>query len=299
MNSFSQGFLLILATGFFWCAVGIFYSKAAEAKDSFFSFMLISFLCTFTFVLATAFPSPAPLKQTIAVCGIMAGAGISGILGFFALRNAMLCGHHGIAWCTAQAAMVCPFAAGSLIFHDRTAFSQYAGMGLLGTSLILLAAAKQTGKRTVENDKKRFCFRSISAFLLIGMQQTLSMLPLRFPWIGEDALTWRVPATVFCGILWVVPVLKTGEFHLKKSWKNALGYGFSAACGQLCVYQAIDRMHSAGSIGAVYPPACGICIAFFFLYCRLFRKEKSGFYGIAGVTVLILGILLFAVPKIR
>ena len=42
---FWQGILVALVTGAIWCGVGVAYSRAAEKKEGFHLFLLLSALC--------------------------------------------------------------------------------------------------------------------------------------------------------------------------------------------------------------------------------------------------------------
>lgn len=73
---FWQGILVALVTGAIWCGVGVAYSRAAEKKEGFHLFLLLSALC---FLLTSwgaerARSGSAPELLTVAALMIPAGS---------------------------------------------------------------------------------------------------------------------------------------------------------------------------------------------------------------------------------
>ena len=129
--------------------------------------------------------------------------------------------------------------------------------------------------------------------LLTGIQQTVTLIPSEMG-LSEAALSWRVPIASLWGLSWGILLLIKREPLNKKSFVSGIWYGAVVICGQITVYFAIDFLKSASASGIVYPLAVGCCIAFFSIYCFIFRKEKSSVPELAGLLMLLTGIILLS-----
>ena len=124
---FWQGILVALVTGAIWCGVGVAYSRAAEKKEGFHLFLLLSALCFLLTSWGAERPGAAPLRELLTVAALMIPAGLLSQFGFLALCGAMRRGSHGVSWGIAQSAMLCPFAAGILLFGEAATPWRLAG----------------------------------------------------------------------------------------------------------------------------------------------------------------------------
>ena len=288
-----RGLFFTLLAGICWGAVGICYSKGTEKGESFYPFMFLSSLAVAGFVWISAPPEAAPRNEILAVSGVMLPSGFAGLFGFLSMKKAMEYGYHGIGWCIVQSAMLCPFLAGMLWFGDRVTLWRTGGMVLLTASLILLGAARQREDAAGGGMGKFIRWISL-AFVLVGIQQTLSMFPSKMSGLSGAALTWRVPLYSLTGVIWLFFLFAKGCPPMRPVWKPALVYGGFVCLGQICIYCAIDSLYEANSSGTAYPAACGTCIMLFFIYCMIFRKERLSAGGWAGLALCIAGMACLA-----
>lgn len=287
-----KGIALTLATGLVWSLIGIVYSKAAEKPEGFRLFLALAGLCFAAACWGANPPAAAPVPQVLAVAAVMIPAGILGQLGFLSLRGAMRRGGHGASWGIAQSAMLCPFAAGILFFGERTSAARLAGMALLLAALVPLSRG---GRSANEGSGRRlFLGFAFLAFALLGMQQTLTLIPNRLPELGTAALSWRVPLLSLCGLGWFVAAFARRESGFRVMLPLALLYGVLAATGQWTMFRALDLLSGVNAAGIAYPLAVGGSVALFFLYSEWIRKERNGLTGAAGILLAVLGMFLLA-----
>ncbi|MBS1371762.1 MAG: hypothetical protein HPZ91_17595 [Lentisphaeria bacterium] len=287
-----RGIGITLATGVVWCCIGIVYGRAAEKKEGFYLFLFLGALFFLLAVWTGAPPQAAPAGAVSAVAAVMVPAGIAGQFGFLALRGAMRRGSHSVSWSIAQSAMLCPFAAGLALFGERATFWRIAGMALLLASLVPLSRSKcDGGEREGSRAFLRFAF---FAFGLLGLQQTLTLLPNRLPGLDAEALSWRVPLLSFCGLGWIAAVIRRREFRAVGVLPLALLYGILVAAGQWMLFRALDILTQCGAAGIAYPLAVGSSIALFFLYSVLIRGERTGLAGTSGILLAVFGMVLLA-----
>lgn len=287
-----EGIILTLATGALWCGVGIVYGRAAEKRDGFALFLAVGGLCFAAVSWSATPPAAAPVATVLTVAAVMIPAGILGQLGFLALCGAMRRGGHGVSWGIAQSAMLCPFAAGVLLFGEHASAARLAGIGLLTTALVPLSCANRGNGEA--DGRRSFLAFAFLAFALIGMQQVLTLIPNRLPESGAAALSWRVPLFSLCGLGWFAAAYLRREKGLRAILPLALLYGLLVAAGQLTMFRALDRLSEAGAAGIAYPLAVSVSVAFFSLYSVWLRKERTGLAGGVGILLAVFGMILLA-----
>lgn len=285
----TQGIMLTLTTGVAWCLVAIVYSRATQKPEGFFSFMAISSLCFALTVWTASPPAAIPAATAMTIAAVIIPAGILGQLGFWALCGAMRRGSHGVSWAIAQAAMLCPFAVELICFGEPATPVRLTGMSILIASLLPLALAR-TAAPTGDSPRS-FPVFAFAAFALIGAQQVLTLIPNHLPGLTPAALTWRVPLLSLCGLGWFAAG-RTRSW--RKVWQPAVLYGILIAAGQWTLFRALDCLSAAGATAIAYPLAVGSSIVLFFLYSQWFRKEKTGLFGVAGILLASLAVILLA-----
>ena len=288
-----SGISLTLLTGLLWSAIGMVYSRAAEKKVGFYTFLFFSSLFFATTSWSVMAPAVVPWNEILRIAAVMIPAGMAGQLGFLALREAMRRGSHGIGWCIAQAAMVCPFAVGILFWEEPSSAFRLSGMALLLGSLVPLACSRNNGTE-VPGTHRAFLVCAFLAFLLLGLQQTLTLVPNRLSGISGAALGWRVPLLSLCGINWIGMALYRHEWAWREILPLAFLYGVLVAAGQWTLFLAVDCLSGAEAAGIAYPLAVGSSIVLFFLYTRVVRRERSGRLGMVGILLAVTGIFLLA-----
>ena len=165
-------------------------------------------------------------------------------------------------------------------------------MILLLASLVPLGRS-QCGESAARGGRA-FLIPAFLAFGLIGLQQTLTLLPNRIPGVDSAALSWRIPLYSLCGLGWIVAVIRFREFRIPGIALLALLNGALATVGQWTFYRALDLLVECDAAGIAYPLAVGSSVALFFLYTEWIRKERTGPAGMSGVLLAVLGMLLLA-----
>lgn len=289
----------VALTGLIWCLVGAIYSRTTEANVGFFQFLFLGAVCfAATTWLATP-PSAAPPREVLAVGAVMIPSAFAGQLGFLALREAMRRGSHGVGWCMAQSSMLLPFLAGWLCFGEHPGWCKITGMAMLTASLPLLAAGRSANSGRA-GDRSGFVKFAFAAFFLIGVQQTLSLIPNRLA-VSPAALGWRVPLSSLCGLGWLFAALRdraSASGRVPAPWRSALrpalGYGAAVAAGQWAFFRALDVWSALGAAAAAYPLAIGGSIVLFSAYAGVIRKEHPGRAGWCGMVVAAAAVILLA-----
>lgn len=276
-------------TGVIWCLVGIIYSKATASGEGFFPFLVLSTLVFASTIWIATPPTAWDATEVLKVVGVMLSSTVFSQCGFLCLREAMRRGSLAVSWSVSQAAMVWPFIAGLMFFGDSLNGLRIAGMATLLVSLVVLSVTKPK----TNNGSREYLFFAFGAFFLIGVAQILTQVPNHLG-VSEQALTWRVPAFSFSGLIWLTKCRHTKAETWKSVWKLAVTYGLVVASGQWVFYKAMDLLSKHNSIGLAYPLALGSCIALFTLYTTLVKREKLGVWGIIGICLTILGILFMA-----
>lgn len=305
-----QGVLLTLLTGFIWSLIGVVYGKATDKSDSFYSFLFLSALF---FALTSWFGAPPSPKAELREIGLAAAllipAGIASQLGFLALREAMRRGNHAVSWSIAQSAMLCPFAAGMIFFGEPLQALRLLGMLILLGSLIPLswppkpsataASAEENTSAALPAAKHRiFLIFALLAFALLGVQQTLTVVPGAVLPGDSPALSWRLPLLSLPGLGWLGAAIWKRERNFRSIIILAVEYGILTTVGQWVLFQALDRLTPEGAAGMAYPLAVGSCILLFFLYSVFIRKERCGKVGAAGIVAAAAGILILALAAL-
>lgn len=290
---FWQGILVALVTGAIWCGVGVAYSRAAEKKEGFHLFLLLSALCFLLTSWGAERPGAAPLPELLTVAALMIPAGLLSQFGFLALCGAMRRGSHGVSWGLRSRPCSARLRPESCCSGKPRRPGGSPAWRFCSGSLVPLGWPSCT-ERAAGRQHRIFLLFAFLAFLLLGAQQTLTLVPNRLPGLGPAALSWRIPLLSLGGLIWIVVVIRRREFGFRSVLPLALLYGVLVAAGQWTMFRAIDLLSHAGAAGVAYPVAIGGCIALFFLYAKWIRGEKTGVTGTAGILLAVLGILLLA-----
>lgn len=292
-SGMTAGFLLTLAVAVAWALVGIVYSRAAATRIE---------MTPFLFAGGTAFllltwllccpPFAVDWREVGIVAAVLLPAALLGQGGFLTMARAMKQGSHGIAWCFSQAALIMPFLTGWLLLDNPVAARQWTGLAVLTAALAMLGAA---GNRLAEEGRRRFPWWALAAFLLLGCQQSLTLIPNGLQLSGA-ALAWRLPLSSLGGVIWILPVWKRKLPLTRQLWAWGVLYGAVVMAGQFLLYWALDVLSPHGMEAIVYPVAVGGSIGFFTLYCRLVRRERLAWLAWGGILLCLAGIVLLRLP---
>ena len=104
----------------------------------------------------------------------------------------------------------------------------------------------------------------------------------------KDAFTWWA---LLCGTLIFLPLLIRGGPIPRSVWPYAL----ASALVEVLYYAVLGRAYDRGEFSLVYPIARGAAPALLTVWAFLFLGERPGPQGIAGLAVLLAGLVLVGV----
>lgn len=300
------GIALLVIVGGIWTLTGIVMGGASrhEIETPLLQLISSAIQCVVCGILISAgvFPGLSiSWTPALMALGMYFAVGVLNYVLMETMARAMERGPNGMVWAILQSGMILPFAAG-ILFHGVSApATRLIGMAILLAALVLMSSAKN------ENEKNRYgkswLILSFAAFLICGLQQTISNEPSY-----HESIRNGVPAvyrTLALGIGNFLPALpvcllrKNGPgkkslaaaFRRKLLWKYAVALqAFSLAAALFLTYNGMDRLAAAG-IGAVsYPLMVVTCIVVFSFYSRIALREKLTLRSTAGILCCLTGI---------
>jgi len=295
----TQGIALILFAGLMWSATGILFSIAARRA------IRISTLmgCFAFFILPLAWLSiprhdvlfSAPVADLKTLVMLTLAAGMSAGSGAICLQKAMRLSHHGAVWTIGQSALVCPFLAGILIFHEPFQLHRGGGVALLLASLVAFGAAHSSGPGKTENPNgKTWFYLALMALLGLGIGQALFTVPSHYDgW--RDVARLRVPL-LYTGTAFVYMV-----FYLikpKRPDRVTMLLAFAIAVNSIIstsiFTKGLDMLSAHDMVSIGYPVGVGTCIIGFATYSLFVLREKATRLHLAGMALGVLGIVLIS-----
>ncbi|MBD3421050.1 MAG: hypothetical protein GF398_13100 [Chitinivibrionales bacterium] len=293
------GTAFALFTGLLWGSVGVVFSKGAGKKYDYVGFMVTSQLINviFGWILIPRYDillsGKAP--QLFQMSAALFLSGIFGAVGMMFMNKGMRMGHHASTWTIGQSALAIPFLAGVVAWRDSVHLWNVLGVAAILAGIALLGKSKE-GRTTIATGKKEtpWFFIALAALLILGIQQTLTTIPSRWPgW--TDAARLRVPlaaAGSLSGYVFFSLLLR------RYPDKNTIKYGAVLACvslpGQLTFFKSLDYFAQASKAAIAYPVAVGTCIISFALYSALVIKEPLNRARVAGMVLGTAGIVFTA-----
>lgn len=283
---------LMLLTGLTWAGVGVLFGLAPADKNKIGSFFALYGIFYTFFVWLSSCPSAAPAAEVLKLAALIAPSAIGEVIAFLLLKKAMDRGNQGIAWSVVQSSMFVSFLGGVFILKNASSWTQWLGMVLILSSLILFGKAKESGGEK-KNDSIYFRYVFI-AFSLVGTCQFLRIVP-GYMNFSEAALSWRLPLQCPWGmIFWLTVCCIRKNFCPAAVWKFSVPYALVVTVGQIFFYWATDAADKLKITSIVVPVSVGSCIALFALYCAFIRKEKTTVSSWIATGMTISGIALLA-----
>jgi len=293
------GLALVIITGLLWGGVGILHSRVARGGLSFPGYGVATSVVSAA-AAAVLYVRWTPLlggaaTRTGALAAVLGGSTLLGVLGFLLIQRAMRRGHQAGTWTVAQSAMVFPFLASVILWHDELSTARVVGF----LAILAGVAAIGRGRAVIAGDHAarpggRWFGLALMAFGLLGGQQVLTHVPNQWAdW--TDTANLRAAITFAAGALGygVVTVWKRA-WPGRREWLLALIGACIGLASQGCFFSGLDCL-SAIDLGAiVYPTAIGVCILTFALYSLLVLGEPTSPYHWLGLACCIGGILVIA-----
>ena len=293
MSTTVSGLLLIAITGLLWAVVGVLYSTAGKRGLKLVPFGLALTVCSLVFAWAFICKWPSLLGGNVTrpweFTTVIALGGVTNWLGMPLLMEAMRRGHRAGSWTVSQSAMLVPFLAGVLFWHDKPSAFNFAGVGMVLVSLLLFGV--HSAREEPRAGSKPWFYLALMALGLIGISQTLNTVPSH--WSGwTDSCALRIPVFLSGATVCLLTLCA-----VRREWpgwpelRSGIQASFVGVVSTWTLFRGMDRMATRGLVSLVYPLAVGICIVGFGVYTRMFLKEPLGVLGVTALGAGVVGII--------
>jgi len=302
---------LVITGGIPWVWVGIVYSRAAHRGINSGLIQLYGSIAGTVFNAAVflminrlhPMAADLPVSTVVWAAVSQAGAGAINFLMLRAMTVAMARGPHGITWSIMQSGMILPFLMGILVFGVKLRLGMAIGIVLILASILLFGVAKQDGKRSNVASERAWFGMALLAFLFCGVTHCCGNLASYLPRGAEVGSVFRcLFAALGSAIVWPVFAWmdrkKTGKplfrgaphRQIAKYALSILVVGIPSQ--YFLFYRGLDGLQRLGYGAVGYPIAVCSCIAGFFLYCTLIRRERPNRIQTIGMLAAMLGVLV-------
>ncbi len=292
-------YIMVVMLGLSWSCVGVIFSKAAEKKINFISFMALSSIITM-FVAFMIIPkysifleSPSTIYFRAVPHTLMVG--VSTALGVICMNKAMKIGHHGATWSLVQSALIIPFLFGIFIWNEDITILNIAGLVVILISILLFGIAKNGSDKIDSSYNIKWLFFSLVCLIFFGSQQVCMAIPSRWTdW--QDSMMLRVPFIQLSSVICynTIMIIQRKKITLKV-WRLAILLSCVMIMSQLLLFETLDTFAQFSKTSLVFPIGIGVSMIAFSLYSLLILKEKTNFYNISGMVFGTLGIALVAI----
>ena len=295
---------ILVIVGVFWTMTGVVMSGVARKGIAVEPMQCVSYLMGTVVCLALL-----PLYPSIEAKGGFAAFALGmyflvGVLNYFlniTMAAAMKRGPNSLVWAILQAGMIVPFVYG-ICFHDVHAGPlRLLGMASMLAALWLISMDKGSAETA---SGKSWLLLSFVAFLIVGVQQTVSTEPSYY---SETRM--GIPIIYRCLAVCLGNFVATLPFTLKQSlkggmavfggkwlWLFAIILQASILFEKLFLsFRAMDMMAKLGNGALSYPVMVISCIAVFTLYSIIALHEKVTSKSTGGLVLCTLGIVLLSI----
>jgi multidrug transporter EmrE-like cation transporter len=298
MSALVVGLLMALATGILFSIVGGFFSNVARRQIDMVAFNCVLFgaitvasagLCNWSALARGDVPQAGPLIIAMVL------AGLCNLAGILLMMRSMRCGPQTASYTFAQCAMVWPFLAGVVIWHDPAHPINYLGVILIFASIVLLAQKPGSGGQ--ERANVRWLVICLTGFLILGASQILCSIPSR--WKGwQDTARLRSLLLYAPSALCLVGMCSVTRRRITRAvaWQGIIG-SVAAVASVQTLLSGLDHMAEAGRASLLYPLVTGVNVTSFALFCRVWLKEHLGPAGWTGVAIGVGGILMLGIGR--
>lgn len=288
------GVLLIVLTGLIWAVIGAFFSHVAQRGLKVLAFGMVMTVCVSFLAWGLLCHWPAVLHGGLPrvreFVPLMALAGILNWSGMLLIMAAMRRGHQAGSWTVSQSAMVVPFLAGIIFWHDRPTLPN-----MMGAVLILLAVVVfglRSARQEPGSHARPWFHIALMAFCIIGISQTFCTIPSH--WAGwSDAGGLRVPVFTSAALAFLATACA-----IRREWPGRREVVAGSLCslaglaGNYTFFAGMDLMAARHLVALVYPTAIGVCMTAFVLYTRFWGRERLGWGGLAALGLGVAGVAL-------
>lgn len=294
-----SGILYALATGILWGGAAVVISGVARKNADFLNFMAI------TFMLATSiawiliprysqFSLDLPRLPDLVCLFLLAGAFTA--CGMVALYRAMTMGHHAATWTIGQSALVFPFVLGVLVWNDTASAVNISGVVAILMGIIAMGVAQRKDSSAAGTSARAWLVIVLLAFVLLGIQQTLTTIPSR--WHGwTDSARLRIPILMSGAMLSYVSasIVLRRLFRQKWLWRYGLALMCIALVSQVLLFKSLDMLGGVSRAALVFPISIGTCIISFSLYSAIVLREPPSTARYVGMGLGVVGVILSSI----
>lgn len=292
------GLIFTLLIGIFWSLVGVYYRAIAKWKLSFFDISLVTGVSSMIFLLACITDTGALLHGEITapscffILFVLAGGAVNMLGGLF-LQRSMVWGKSSVTWAIGQSALIIPFTAITLIFHEPWSILKISGTIAVVAGMLLLSM-RPGG--TAEAPRPRYgVLLALTAFCLLGIGQTILSAQSFSGY--DDAAGIRAPLQVagsFLAVLTAKFAMHDRGFKLnRKVLLLLLLMTLQGVLTTVLQFYALDALKECGMNGVFFPVAVGTCIAGYSVWSVAIYKEHLSLPVIAGTLTILAGIAAY------
>lgn len=259
-----------------WASAGMIFSRIARSEKSTIAFIGTTATLTVIFSwLGVANWHVLSLGHIVRLQELIAAMVLAGLFNAVyqqLMLVSMQSGHNAIAWTIAQSAMVIPFLAGIIVWHDMPSLWRIGGVACL-LAMIVVLGIENMGKASA-NGTERWLPLVLLTFLSVGLGQTFFSMPSR--WAGwTDSAHLRLPISFSAAMVVNLGALLVSRVKPDRQVTSyALLYAALALAAQKLLFACMDMLAHVGLLGIAYPLAAGVCILAFALYSAFILKEK-------------------------
>lgn len=283
------GILLSIGTGLCWTCFGIVLSCCASNRLAVVPYSFLQTFLTGTAALFLIdFRKFAP-HDFVFLTAFVFLAGFLNSFGQKTVYNAMKRGNHAPVWAISQSALIFPFLAGIVLFHNRGSVGQWIGTLLISAG-ILTPSAKE-----MKRFSGWFC-AALAAFFIFGVIQTLYSIPSQLCGF-DDAAGARPLAAAWGGTAGWLVIAGCGGTSLRFDRKTLSVAGMMVLV-QLAslrlLFSSLDALSAVSCANIAFPLMTGANIAGFAAYSIFIRREKNSLMHKIGFCMVIAGLVFLS-----
>ncbi len=293
------GVLLLIFTGLCWTFVGAVLSYCTRNRIAVVTLLgpqsVLAVLIAFWFL-----PDYSLLRQGMpagmpALVGVMLAAGLANGIGILVMQRAMSMGHHGMTWAIGQSALIMPFLAGLLIFHEPPTVWRLAGVGAILSSLVVFGLAREHAEEGHSRKVPRSWFPlALATLVILGVGQVLITMPSHIPALTDTARL-RMPLIYFGNgaVIFALWHRQGGRPSRRTLALAVIGVAIGFI-GMFSLLRGLDLLAGCQMASLGFPIAVGSCITLFALYSATALRESFTRRHLAGLVLGITGIVLLS-----
>ncbi len=293
------GVLLLIFTGLCWTFVGAVLSHCTRNRIAVVTLLgpqsVLAVLIAFWFL-----PDYSLLRQGIpagmpALIAVMLAAGLANGVGILVMQRAMSMGHHGMTWAIGQSALIMPFLAGLLIFHEPPTAWRLAGIGAILSSLILFGLTREHAEEGHSRKVPRTWFPlALTTLVILGVAQVLTTMPSYIPALTDTARL-RMPLLYLGNGAVIVALWHRQGGRPNRPTLTLAVIGMATNFTSIfSLFRGLDLLAGYQMLSLGYPIAVGSCITLFALYSAVVLREPFTRRHLAGMVLGLTGIVLLS-----